>query len=188
VFGDDPQRKSFVCQLVDRLRAGDTFDVPSDQLITPTYGPSLARAVVKLAEQGRTGLFHIAGPDVLGRVEFALLVTDAFALDPGLLRPRPTTELGLIAKRPERAGLRTEKLPSGTRRQAHRAEGSATRAHDLSTRPSTAVCRSPTLLPELGVRASCPSDASTPRGGRRRAGLPARALERLALEYGVRPM
>jgi len=110
VFGDDPQRKSFVCQLVDRLRAGDTFDVPSDQLITPTYGPSLARAVVKLAEQGRTGLFHIAGPEVLGRVEFALLVTDAFALDPELLRPRPTTELGLIAKRPERAGLRTEKL------------------------------------------------------------------------------
>jgi dTDP-4-dehydrorhamnose reductase len=110
VFGDDPKRKNFVCQLVDRLRAGETFDVPSDQLVTPTYAPSLARAVVKLAERGRTGIYHSAGPEVMGRVEFAVMVAEAFALEPALLRPRATTELGLSATRPEKAGLRTEKL------------------------------------------------------------------------------
>ncbi len=36
VFGAEPRRKNFVWQLVDRLRAGGTFDVPSDQMITPT--------------------------------------------------------------------------------------------------------------------------------------------------------
>jgi dTDP-4-dehydrorhamnose reductase len=110
VFGDDPKRKNFVCQVVDRLRSGETFDVPSDQLVTPTYAPSLARAVVRLAEQGKTGIFHVAGPEVMGRVDFARLVADAFALDVSLLRPRLTEELGLAAARPERAGLRTEKL------------------------------------------------------------------------------
>jgi len=110
VFGDDPRRKNFVCQLVDRLRAGETFDVPSDQLVTPTYAPSLARAAVKLAERGKTGVYHVAGPKAMGRVEFARLVADAFRLDHSLLRPRETREMNLSAARPKRAGLRTERL------------------------------------------------------------------------------
>jgi dTDP-4-dehydrorhamnose reductase len=110
VFGDDPERKNFVCQLVDRLRSGEPFDVPSDQLITPTYGPSLARAVVRLAERGATGIFHVAGPEVMSRVDFARSVVDAFGLHGSLLRPRRTEELRLAAARPERAGLRTDKL------------------------------------------------------------------------------
>ena len=110
VFGDDPKRKNFVCQLVDRLRSGETFDVPSDQLVTPTYAPSLARAVVRLAERGQTGIYHVAGPEIMGRVDFARLVVSAFGLDASLLRPRRTEDLGLAAARPERAGLRTEKV------------------------------------------------------------------------------
>ena len=110
VFGDDPKRKNFVCQMVDRLRAGETFDVPSDQLVTPTYAHSLARAVVRLAERGSTGVYHVAGPEMMGRVEFAQLVAKAFRLNASLLRPRQTREMDLSAARPERAGLRTEKL------------------------------------------------------------------------------
>jgi dTDP-4-dehydrorhamnose reductase len=111
VFGDDPKRKNFVAQVIDRLRAGQTFDVPSDQLVTPTYAPSLARAVVRIAEQGQTaGIYHVAGPEVMGRVEFARLVADAFGLDRSLLRARNTRDMGLSAARPQRAGLRTDKL------------------------------------------------------------------------------
>ena len=110
VFGDDPRRKNFVCQLVDRLRRGESFEVPSDQLVTPTYAPDLARAALRLATQAQTGTYHVAGPEIMGRVEFARSVVDAFSLDHSLLRPRPTKELGLAAPRPERAGLRTDKL------------------------------------------------------------------------------
>jgi dTDP-4-dehydrorhamnose reductase len=114
VFGHDPKRKNFVFQVVDRVGTGATFDVPSDQLVTPTYAPSLARAVVKLALERKTGIYHVAGPQVMGRVEFARLVAGAFGLNASLLRPRPTAELGLAAARPERAGLRTEKLSQET--------------------------------------------------------------------------
>lgn len=110
VFGADPNRRNFVCQLVDRLRAGETFDVPSDQLITPTYAPALADAVVRLASIGHTGVFHVAGPRVLGRFEFATLVAEVQRLPRGLLRPRLTSELGLAAPRPLRCGLRVDKL------------------------------------------------------------------------------
>jgi dTDP-4-dehydrorhamnose reductase len=105
-----PGRKNFVCQLVDRLRAGSTFDVPEDQLITPTYAPSLARAVVDLTKVMSKGTFHVAGPRVLGRMEFARLAANAFGLPDNLLRPRETRELPLVARRPLAAGLEVGKL------------------------------------------------------------------------------
>lgn len=110
VFGNDPNRKNFVCQLIDTLRTGQTFEVPSDQLVTPTYAPSLAETVVELADRELSGVFHVAGPDVMGRVEFARATTSAFGLDLDLLRPRLTSELQLAARRPARCGLRTDKL------------------------------------------------------------------------------
>jgi dTDP-4-dehydrorhamnose reductase len=110
VFGADPQRKNFVLQLVDRLRAGQPFDVASDQLITPTYAPALASAVAKLVKRGQRGIVHVAGPSVLGRYEFAQLIADAYALPAALLRPRATAELGLAAPRPLRSGLGVDRL------------------------------------------------------------------------------
>ena len=110
VFGADPRRKDFVHQLVDRLRGGGTFNVPSDQVVTPTYAPALARAVVELALQERTGIYHVAGPRVLPRARFAEMVCDAYGLPPARLAPLPTAQLGLAAPRPLRCGLRVDKL------------------------------------------------------------------------------
>lgn len=110
VFGWEPRRKNFVCQLLDNLRDGRKFAVPSDQLITPTYAPDLADAVVELLDRRITGIVHASGPRVLGRVEFASLVARAFGLPEHLIEPVPTLSLGLRAKRPHRAGLRTDRL------------------------------------------------------------------------------
>lgn len=105
LFGADPRRRNFVLQLIDSLRAGREFTVPSDQLITPTYARDLARAVVELLDRDVTGTLHAAGPDVLERFDFAHRVATAVGLDASLLRARPTSELGLVAARPRRAGL-----------------------------------------------------------------------------------
>lgn len=110
VFGWETARRNFVCQLIDRLRVGEPMAVPSDQLITPTYAPSLASAMVELAGADARGTFHVAGPDVLSRVEFAGMVARRFGLREELILQRPTEALGVRAKRPQRAGLRTEKV------------------------------------------------------------------------------
>ena len=110
VFGDEPQRKNFVWQLVDRLRGGGTFDVPSDQLITPTDAASLGIAVRELLDLGASGTFHAAGPEIMAREAFARMVARAFGLDESKIRPRPTAQLGLLAKRPPKAGLTDAKL------------------------------------------------------------------------------
>jgi dTDP-4-dehydrorhamnose reductase len=112
VFGREAGRKNFVWQLVDRLRAGRTFDVASNQLITPTDAASLASGVVDLVARGAWGTYHAGGPEILDRVEFANLVAHAFALPAARIVPRPTAELGLLAARPERAGLADAKLRS----------------------------------------------------------------------------
>lgn len=110
VYGWSPARTSFVAQMVDALRAGRRFSVPSDQLITPTPAPDLARAVVELVERGARGTFHVAGPEILERPDFARRAAAAFDLDARRIDAVPTASLGLAARRPLRAGLRTEKL------------------------------------------------------------------------------
>ena len=110
VFGREAQRKNFVLQLVDALRAGRPFTVPSDQIITPTDAVSLARAVVELLDRGMRGTFHVAGPERLGREDFARRVATAFGLHPAGIRAIPTSELGLAARRPLRAGLLDDRL------------------------------------------------------------------------------
>ena len=110
VYGWSRARTSFVTQLVDKLRARERFTVPSDQLITPTPAPDLARAVVELVDLGARGTYHAAGPEILERPEFARRAAAAFGLDAGLLDLMPTADLGLKAPRPLRAGLRTEVL------------------------------------------------------------------------------
>src|SRR6266566_3561840 len=110
VYGWSSARTSFVCQLIDRLRAGRSLRVPSDQIITPTPAADLAGVIVELVDRSARGIFHAAGPEILPRPEFARRAAEAFGLDPALLDLRTTAELGLAAPRPLRAGLVTDKL------------------------------------------------------------------------------
>lgn len=110
VFGPEVARKNFVLSLVDALRAGRTYTVPNDQLITPTYAPALGRAIIELLDAGATGTVHTCGPRVIRRTEFADEVAARFALPGTLIDARPTALLDLVARRPLAAGLRDGKL------------------------------------------------------------------------------
>jgi dTDP-4-dehydrorhamnose reductase len=109
VYAAENARKNFVWQVVDALRAGRRFRAPHDQLVTPTYAPSLAQAIAQLLERGSVGTFHVAGPRIVPRDAFAREIAGAFGLDPGLIDPVATAELGLSAARP-RVGLSDDKL------------------------------------------------------------------------------
>lgn len=110
VYGWDPAGKNFVCQLLRRLRGGEPFDVPGDQIITPTYAADLGTALAHLVYTGAEDLLHVVGPQPMARVEFARLAARAFGLSEALITPRPTSELALAAPRPREAGLRDDRL------------------------------------------------------------------------------
>jgi dTDP-4-dehydrorhamnose reductase len=106
--GEQPPGKNFVLRLVARLKANEPTTVPSDQYSTPTWSDELARGALAVA--GRTGVWHVAGPDFLARDDFAWLIAEMFGLDTSLIQPVVTSQLRQKARRPERGGLRTEKI------------------------------------------------------------------------------
>jgi dTDP-4-dehydrorhamnose reductase len=113
VFGPERQGKNFAYQVVRSLAAGKPLVCPSDQVSSPGYAPDVAAAVVALVEQERSGLVHVVGPEVLGRVTFARSIAGAFGLDPSLITPKPTAEIapaGASAPRPLNGGLLTPRL------------------------------------------------------------------------------
>lgn len=109
VFGWESQGKNFVQRFVDALDAGNRIRVPTDQIGSPTYAPNLATAVVELASQDATGLFHICGPKLASRYEFSKAVAKMFDLDVDLIEPVPTALLNQVAARPLSAGMRVDK-------------------------------------------------------------------------------
>ena len=111
VFSHDPAGKNFVMQLLARLGAGERMRVPADQLSSPTYAPDLGAALAALAVRPEiAGVLNVVGPDVLDRVAFAIAAARALGLDERLVEPVTTASLGQRARRPLRAGLRTDRL------------------------------------------------------------------------------
>ena len=112
VYGPDLQGKNFLYQVVRNLGAGQVMKVPFDQVSTPTYNADLARCTFALLQHGASGIYNACGPDVLGRLEFALLIASEFDLDPSLLEGVATRSMQQRASRPLRAGLDSTKLIS----------------------------------------------------------------------------
>ena len=110
VYGPEKQGKNFAYQLARALSAGKTLEAPTDQVSNPSYGPDVAKAVVSLVEANHSGLFHVAGPDLMDRVSFAKALAASFDLDPGLVVGRATTEMAQGAPRPLACGLSSPKL------------------------------------------------------------------------------
>jgi dTDP-4-dehydrorhamnose reductase len=105
VYGHEAQRKNFVYQVWSALSAGRALRMPSDQVGSPTAAANAAEVIRELWQAGERGIFHVVGPDRMIRSDFAAIAAEELGLDPTLVRPTPTEELGLAASRPLGAGL-----------------------------------------------------------------------------------
>jgi dTDP-4-dehydrorhamnose reductase len=110
VYGADPREKNFLYTLMRNLANGQTMKTPTDQVSTPTYNRDLIVVALGLVEAGAGGIFHVAGPELMSRLEFAQRLAHWLGLDADLLEPATTAELKAAAARPLLAGLNTEKL------------------------------------------------------------------------------
>ena len=110
VYGQDAGAKNFLYSLIRTLASGKTMRVPEDQISTPTYNEDLAMAAVLLAKKKVTGIFHVSGPQLMNRLEFAQTVAATVGLDGALLVGVPTRELSQKAPRPLLSGLISDNL------------------------------------------------------------------------------
>lgn len=108
VYGFIPGgRANFVTWLAKELRAGRRVRIVRDQFNTPTLADDLAALLLWLAVNPRQGVYHGAGPDLVGRHEWALAIAAQFGLDTTLIDWVTTPELAQPAARPLRSGLLT---------------------------------------------------------------------------------
>ena len=110
VYGPDPGKKNYLYTLLRNLAAGTVVKVAEDQVSTPTYNRDLVRATLGLVESGARGVFHVCGPERMGRLEFAHKIAAKFRLNASLLVGVPTKDLCQTAPRPLLAGLGIQKL------------------------------------------------------------------------------
>jgi len=105
-FGIKP---NFPLWLLKNLTEEKPVRVVDDQIGNPTLAEDLAYAILKVIELERTGLYHIAGPDLLSRFEFALALARTFDFDKKLITPVKTSAMKQAAPRPLKSGFITLK-------------------------------------------------------------------------------
>ena len=110
VFGWQPGTKNFAMQVWEKLRRGEPLNAPDDQWCNPTLASDLADKTLEVFRKGGRGVFNIVGRDGMFRSEMARALARSMDLDPGLVRPVPTSGLGQKAPRPLKASLKTDKL------------------------------------------------------------------------------
>ena len=110
VYGPDEQGKNNAYSVVRSLAAKRRLAVAVDQISNPTYNADLAAALVLLVNSGASGLFHVAGPDLMDRLEWARRIGASCGLDTSLLDGVTTAAMGLPAARPLHSGLRSSRL------------------------------------------------------------------------------
>jgi dTDP-4-dehydrorhamnose reductase len=102
---DDPY--NFAAWIMRELKSGRAAHAAADCVITPTYVPHLAQAVLDLIVDGETGIRHLSSGQPMSWAEFGRFIARALDLDARLVRPTPSADLGWTAVRPRRAALGT---------------------------------------------------------------------------------
>lgn len=102
-------RPNFVSWLVENLKQGKRLKLVTDQYNNPVHADNLAEASIEAERLGLTGILHIGGGSYLSRCEIAYTVAERFGFSRNLIMPVLTSELGQVARRPLRGGLRIDR-------------------------------------------------------------------------------
>lgn len=103
-------RPNFATWLVEMLRKGESVRIVDDQFGHPTLADDLAKAVRKIVELNKTGIYHAAGSEYDNRYNFALKLADVFGFDKSSIQRIKTGQLQQKAPRPMNSGFILDKL------------------------------------------------------------------------------
>lgn len=101
-------KTNFFLWVLEKLQQQEPFKVVTDQYNNPTLVEDLAMGTQLILDQQMTGIFNLAGPEVLNRLEFARLIARVFGYSPDLIGETRTETLNQLAKRPVYGGLKID--------------------------------------------------------------------------------
>lgn len=100
---------NFAVHAARALAAGQRFTAASDLVVSPTYVPDLASAIIDLMIDGEDDLWHLANRGETSWADFAVTVALALDLDSGLVDPVPSSSFGSAARRPAHVPLESSR-------------------------------------------------------------------------------
>lgn len=110
IYGYDPESKNFVMSVLEKLRNGNQVLVAIDQYGNPTYAADLGNAIKELIIKNKSGIYNVAGPDNINRLEFAQKIAIVWGHDRSLITGKLTEELKQDAPRPKKSGFVIDKI------------------------------------------------------------------------------
>ncbi|MDI6736394.1 MAG: SDR family oxidoreductase [bacterium] len=110
VYGYQRNGKNFILQLIQKNKEGQVMNVPLDQYGSPTFRDNLAEVTIELIRKDKRGIYNVVGTEVMNRYDFSILAAAIFGLNQDLIIPKTTLELGQVALRPLKAGLKIDKV------------------------------------------------------------------------------
>ena len=105
LYGPDERHRGLLGAFARHLAANEPIEAAADRFGQPTYAPDLAAAALDLAQRGKTGTFHVVGPDKHTEATFARLVCHVFGYDIDLVAELPAERMEFVEPRPSRVWL-----------------------------------------------------------------------------------
>jgi dTDP-4-dehydrorhamnose reductase len=103
------ERSDFLTRALREVSAGREVIAAGDVVISPTYLPHLAEAMLDLLIDRERGIWHLANQGQVSWADFATLAAQLAGLDTSLVRRVNMAELGLAAERPAFSALDSER-------------------------------------------------------------------------------
>lgn len=100
---------NFITVALKTLKQGQPFRAAKDLTVSPTYVPDLVNVCLDLLLDRASGIWHLTNGHAVTWSELALHAAERAHIDPGLLQPCPSDELGFIAPRPRYSALHCSK-------------------------------------------------------------------------------
>ena len=108
IYDWDPQVR-FLNYVVDKLRKNENIQAYDDFLTAPIFLEDLVGSIIKAVEKNVSGIYNLAGPSCVTRMDFALAIAKKFNFDKNLIEPVSVKSLDLIAERPRNSSLNKTK-------------------------------------------------------------------------------
>ena len=106
----DPEGKKFADWILNNLRNGTELDLAVDTFCSPGVTEDVASALETLIDKGRTGIYNIAGPEIISKYDFAIKIAQIYGLNEKLIKPIKQADLRGLAPRAADVSLNINKL------------------------------------------------------------------------------
>jgi dTDP-4-dehydrorhamnose reductase len=115
-------RPSFIQWVQQKLLNGEKIKVVTDQQRTPTYVQDLCDAITTILTFKKTGIYHVAGKDILSPYDMAITVAKVLDLNVDLIEPVTSDTFPEPVRRAKRSGLYIDKAIRELNYTPHRFE------------------------------------------------------------------